>query len=425
MKKLYFLALTLCLPICSNLFAQATSQLDSISFKLLGTRTPGIEIVDYFHSTTSPHFQDPKAPRFLLYDQQHKVAFGIGGYVRVRTFYDFGGSPTSPIGFVPYTIPVPVDPLTKNAFNMDASKSTVFFKLLGNNDKIGQFQAYVAGHFAGSGNSFELTDAYVTLLGLTIGRTWSTFNDLAVVPPTVDFQGPNGAAEMRTTQIRYTNNLNENFSFAIAAEMPHTTGTFFSGQTVKTTQRIPDIPLYLQYNWGKNLKSHVRVAGVLRNMNYRDALENKTETSTGIGYQFSSKLILSNLLTFYGQVTYGKGVAQYINDLSGNGLSLTPKPNHIGKMEAQEALGWFAQMQFNISKSVFSTVGYSQAKVFYDSALANPANYNYGQYLVGNVFYNLTSDIQLGVEYLWGDRKNTGGDHAAANRIQTLVQFNF
>lgn len=409
----------------SHAVAQDNNISDNISLSLITTKTPDIEIVEDFNKTASQHFNDPKAPRFLLYDQKREVAFGIGGFVKLRTAYDFGGSPTNSFGFIPNSIPVPSDPLTKNNFRMDASKSTLFFKLLGKDSKIGKYQVYLSGNFTGNNNTFVLNDAYISLLGFTVGHTWSTFNDLASVPPTVDFQGPNGASEMRTSQIRYTYTLDNGLSFALAAELPQTTGTYITGETAKTTQRIPDIPAYMQYNWGKGGASHIRVSGVLRNINYRNLIENKTETATGYGVQMSSKMTITPFIQLYGQATYGKGIAQYINDLSGNGLNIIEKPNKPGKMDPLEAFGWFGQAQFNLTKSVFATAGYSQAKVFPKSGVDAESAYRYGQYVVGNLFYNVTSDLQLGVEYLWGNRVNIGGEKNSANCVQAMLQFNF
>lgn len=425
MKKMFLLSLAVGSVLKVNAQRQVVEQTDTSSMKLIHTRTKGHHLIDYLHATTSKHFQDPIAPRFLLYDQQRKIAFGIGGYVRVATSYDFKGSPVNTSNFIPANIPVPMDPLTKNALRMDASKSTLFFKLVGDNDKVGKFQAYISGSFTGANNSFTLDDAYVSLLGFTVGRTWSTFNDIAAVPPTVDFQGPNGAAEMRTTQIRFSNSITEGLSFGIAAELPKTTATYLPTENREMAQRIPDIPAYLQYNWGKSAGSHARIAGVLRNMNYRNLVLDKTETATGYGVQFSTTTKLASFMQFYGQATYGKGIAQYINDLSGRGLSLVNDEEKSGKMIAQEALGWFTQVQFNLSPAVFTTLGYSQAKIFPQVQDDESDKYRYGQYVVGNVFYNIGTDFQLGMEYLWGNRVNMNHEKAAANRIQALVKFNF
>lgn len=426
MKRIFFFVI-LALVSLSYGFAQTLEDedTDKISLVVINTKDPKIDIVKDFHNTAGQHFLDPKAPRFLLYDQKNKVAFGIGGYVRMRAAYNFNGSPSNSFGFIPYSIPVPANSLTKDRLAMDASKSTLFFKLLGNNEKVGQFQVYVSGNFTGNGNAFVLNDAYIKLMGFTIGQTWSTFNDLAAVPPTVDFQGPNGAAEMRTAQIRYTHNISDALSFAIAAELPKTTGTYIEGKAAEMSQRIPDVPIYLQYNFGKSNGSHVRLSGVVSNINYKNLEKNKTETATGLGVQFSGNIEANPIIQFYGQITYGTGIAQYINDLSGNGLSIVADPNNPGKMKPLEALGWFAQVKFNLTKSLYATAGYSQARVYPKDGTFSDTQYRYGEYVVGNLFYNLTSDFQLGLEYLWGNRVNLGKEKGSANCIQSVIQYNF
>ena len=427
-KRIFIPVLAFLYLTCLSVSAQSGSAEESI--KIISTDGNELEIVNSFKETAGKHFTDPKAPRFLLYDQKRDVAFGIGGSVRLRTAYDFSGSPTSSDAFIPYAIPVSGNRLNKDGFRMNANNSTLFFKLLGNNDKIGQYQLYISGVFNGDGNAFTLQDAYMKVYGFTIGRTWSTFNDPSAVPPTIDWQGPNGAAEMRTEQIRYERNITDDLSFGVAAELSQTTGRY--GQSIKDlemSQRIPDVPAYVQYAFGANKGSHVRLAGVLRNMNYLNEVKDKTEYATGYGVQLSSKIVATPLFTFYGQMNYGNGIGQYINDLSGNGLSLVAAADNAatGKMKAVEAMGWFAQGQVNITSSLFATLGYSQARIFPKSDKLDLAgtNYRYGQYVVGNVFYNLTSDLQVGLEYLYGERVNINKEKGHANRVQALVQFNF
>jgi hypothetical protein len=50
--------------------------------------------------------------------------------------------------------------------------------------------------------------------------------------------------------------------------------------------------------------------------------------------------------------------------------------------------------------------------------------YKYGQYLCNNLFYTF-GQLQLGVEYLWGARKNMDGTFAHDNRLQFMAQINF
>ena len=61
----------------------------------------------------------------------------------------------------------------------------------------------------------------------------------------------------------------------------------------------------------------------------------------------------------------------------------------------------------------------------YAKALPDDDNYKYALYGAVNCFYNFTSYLQLGVEYIWGHRQtwNKGGAHD--NRIQTQLAFTF
>jgi hypothetical protein len=53
------------------------------------------ELINVFEETQRPHFHDPRAPRFLLTDQQGKFALGIGGYLKTTMEYDYSISPKS------------------------------------------------------------------------------------------------------------------------------------------------------------------------------------------------------------------------------------------------------------------------------------------------------------------------------------------
>ena len=48
-----------------------------------------------------------------------------------------------------------------------------------------------------------------------------------------------------------------------------------------------------------------------------------------------------------------------------------------------------------------------------------------GQYLVANVFWNISHNLQVGVEYLHGWRENFNDVNREANRINLSAQYNF
>ena len=195
---------------------------------------------------------------------------------------------------------------------MDAGTSTIFLKLVGRTKHLGNFIVYTAGNFRGSGKTFELQNAYLSFLGFTMGYDTGLFMDLAACPPTIDFQGPDGMTFYRATQLRYEANLMKGLKVGVGVEMPSVDGTPAKDVRINK-QRMPDIPAYVQYSWTKG--SHVRVGGILRSMTYEDEVSNKAKSITGWGIQASATAGLGNFRA-YGQFTYGKGIAQYLNDMS-------------------------------------------------------------------------------------------------------------
>ena len=131
----------------------------------------------------------------------------------------------------------------RNQFQMDISTSTLFLKLVGHTKRLGDFVVYTAANFRGDGKTFELQNAYATFLGFTLGYSYGNFMDLAALPPTIDFAGPNGSAFYRTTQLSYMCDKLKNWKFGVGVEMPSVDGTTNQYLTINT-QRMPDfLPL--------------------------------------------------------------------------------------------------------------------------------------------------------------------------------------
>ena len=51
--------------------------------------------------------------------------------------------------------------------------------------------------------------------------------------------------------------------------------------------------------------------------------------------------------------------------------------------------------------------------------------YNTGQYASANVLYTPVKDVLIGVELLWGDREDNGGNSGSDTRIQFSFKYNF
>ena len=150
------------------------------SIVLVSQDKAGDEIVRIMNETQSPRFHDPKAPRFVLTDRKGHFALGIGGYVKATAEDDFGGI-SDDVDFYPSMIPNGGQNYVRNQFQMDATTSTIFLKLVGRTKHLGDFVVYTAGNFRGGSKVFELQNAYVSFLGFTMGYDYSTFMDLAAL----------------------------------------------------------------------------------------------------------------------------------------------------------------------------------------------------------------------------------------------------
>lgn len=382
----------------------------------------GDEIIKIMNETQSPRFHETKAPRFILTDRQGRFALGIGGNVKAVGEYDFNGI-SDDVDFYPSLIPNSGN-FVRNQFQMDVTTSTIFLKLVGKTKRLGNFVVYTAGDFRGNGKTFELRNAYASFLGFTIGYDYGSFMDLAAMPPTIDWAGPNGMTIYHATQIRYEHSFLKNWKFGIGVEMPVVDGITNDKLNI-STQRMPNFPAYLQYGWGSG--SHIRLGGIIRSMTYSDLEAQKAQSKIGWGTQLSTVFNLSSKFQVYAQGTYGKGISQFMNDLSNLNVDIVPDPDEQGKMQVLPMMGWYAGIQYNICPKVFVSTSYSQSRLYSEKGYpaGNSEMYRYGQYLVANAFWNVTKNLQVGAEYLRGWRTDFNDMTRHANRLNAMVQYSF
>lgn len=383
----------------------------------------GDDIVRIMNETQSPRFHDPKSSRFLLTDRKGRFALGIGGYVKATAEYDFGGI-SDDVDFYPSLIPNKGETYIRNQFQMDATTSTIFLKLVGRTKSLGDFVVYTAGNFRGGSKVFELQNAYASFLGFTLGYDYTIFMDLAACPPTIDFAGPNGMLFVRTTQFRYERGFGKGWKAGIAVEMPVVDG--ITNQNLRiSNQRMPNFPAYIQYTWNKN--SHIRIAGLVRNMTYENLISKRVESEAGWGVMAATTFNVTKKLSVFGQGTYGRGIGQYLNDISNLNVDLVPDPKKEGTMQVLPMMGWYAGLQYNITSKIFVSSTYSQSRLYSEKDYpSTPSDqYRYGQYLVANIFWNVNSGLQLGAEYLRGWRTDFNDETRHANRVNLSAQYSF
>ena len=395
-------------------------------------------------------------PHFCIHTSDHKFALTIGGQVNPILGFDFrnnlyeqdGGG----INFATNAIPVPAVKGKRSDFYINALNADIDFQVVGFGGSDDQITGYIKFGTNGINNGLQMKDAYVSWRGFTAGRKTTLFKDgVAAQPPTVDPQGPCGMVDGTAYEVSYISPEYKGFKGAIGIATPtyyHSSGRYYGpdyrewgsdnsleGEQVTNpnyySQNVPDLPLWVE--WKASEYNRVRVSGILRTFIYRDMIEEKKRHAFGWGVMLSGNWNPIKPLIFYLQGVYGQGIGNYIQDLSGLPLSFTPCNEHIGKMCANPMMGVNLGVTYNINKRWQVNAVASEARIWNVGPYAEENateeghfnDYRYGFYFAANGFYNITSYLQVGLEYLYGRRGTWNVGSGIDNRIQTQFMLTF
>ncbi len=368
------------------------------------------------------HFSDPAAPYFLFMSKDARLAMGIGGCVRMRGYYDWGGAiPAS--GFAPYLIPMSPDPTNERQFGTTPAGTALFFRVFGRGKAMGDYQLYIECNFNGyGGRDFHLKKAYATINDVTIGYANSTFSDPAALPPTVDAQGPNNKISPTAVLVRYMPAFGKRWVAAVSAESPDHSISADGRETAKVSAWMPDFAVFGQYQWGRG--EHARLAGILRALSYRDLVEGRNRYKLGWGLLLSSVAHPAPMLTAYANVCYGHGYQSLGGDLMVGSYDLVGDPDRPGRLYAPASVGWNVGVRYNIRPNLCVVAQASQTR-YLPAKGAAPSEYEYGFFGAVSLFWDPAPRVQFGAEFDLGQRRDFSGDSAWARRVGLMAQFSF
>lgn len=434
MKKIFCLILLTAVSLWQTALAQSMSQIAMDStlkdHKIIyfgkGEDQPqdsSTVLIKKFYEDQFRHFQDPLAPYFLFMSRDNNLAMGVGGVVRMRAYLDWDGSIDSP-AFAPYLIPMHKDPSRMRDLGTTPAGTALFFRIIGRNKKWGQYQLYIEANFNGyEARDFHLKKAYGEINDFTIGYTNSTFSDPGALPPIVDAAGPNAKMNATAVLVRWMHNFRQNkWTAAASVESPDNRIDTKEGVTGKVNQYIPDVAAFGQFTW--NDTGHIRLAGILRSLPYRDLLTQKNHTVVGWGLQLSGRWQPENHFTFYGTFNGGRGYSSLGGDWLMGQYDLVGEPGNPGRLYAPGAIGGYAAVQYNLNPSMFFSATYGATRYLpEDDGFTD--EYKTGMYIAVNYFWYLTPRISCAAELNIGRRENMDGTHAWARRAEIMAQFSF
>lgn len=379
------------------------------------------DIVYHFYYDQFRNFLDPAAPYFMFMSKGGDLAMGVGGCVRARGYFDWGGAiPAS--GFAPMLIPMEKNPLNEKKFGTTPAGSALFFRVIGKNKKFGIYQLYIEANFNGyQTRDFHLEKAYAIINDVTIGYASSTFSDLQALPPVIDAQGPNAKMSQTAVLARWMHTWRKRWSFAASLETPDMAPINSSTALVRS-QYMPNVAVFGQYEWGRS--EHVRLAGIMRQLPYRDMLAEKNHTIMGWGLQLSSTFHPIDPVTVYASINGGKGYAGLGGDLLIGTYDLVADPAQPGRAYAPKSFAYYVGLQYNFKPNLFMSATFGQSR-YLPSHAVDPDEYKYGLFSATNIIWCPTPRIMGGLELDLGRRNNFSGAHKTAHRIGMLASFSF
>lgn len=381
------------------------------------------KMLDMFYYDQYRHYQDPKAPYFMLMSRNGNLSMGIGGLVRLRGYFDWNGSiPAN--GFTPYLIPIPKDPTSMRSLKANAAGTGLFFTVFGRNTKLGDFMAYFQADFSGyQYRDFKLKKAYLTAGDWTAGLAKSTFEDTAAEPETIDGSGANGVTSHTAVLVRYSHIFKKRWGIGVGLEFPQSSTSADGVNTKACSDYVPDLAAYGQFQWNDGA-SHVRFSGLLRTLAYRDLLNSTNHNVLGWAAQFSTVVNVLPQMNLYGIASIGQGHESYTADLGVGNFDLIPEIGNPGKLYAPTAVGYVFGANYYFNSKVRTNLCLSEQR-YYPRSNPDNSQYKYGLYGALNVFWDITPRFEVGCEYLAGKRMNFNGEHANANRLTAMMMLSF
>jgi hypothetical protein len=350
----------------------------------------------------------------------------IGGSARVDTIVDFDNN-GNPNQFVPSSIPVEGESGWDGGerSTMHAKGTRLSLELRRPVSAEDTLRIYTEYDFfddsSSSAMKFRARHFYGQAWNFLIGQTFSAFMDSDAFPDVVDYQGPNGIVNRRQPQIRYTHPIHEGdckTQFFASIEQPESqidtdTGEFTTDSSV--VSHLPDG--VAGFRW-EGSRGHLQSAAIFRELSY-EADDGPDENVFGWGVNLSGSLNVFDKDKLSAQVTYGEGIARYINDLSGESLDAALSDGQLDALPVFAAMAgythhWSDQWRSTIAGGYVHTSAPDVLGTFtVDSTLYGSAN----------LMWHPTKSFRTGLEYLYGNKDTLGGAESDAHRLNFVIRY--
>jgi hypothetical protein len=284
-------------------------------------------------------------------------------------------------------------------------------------------RAFIEGDFAGTGNAFRLRHAFIQYARIVAGQTWSTFSDPEADAKDLDFEGVSSENITRQPLVRVSWRSSQPLRFAAAAETPSASITGGVGVNLS-----PDLVGRVYWRFWDS--GHLQLASVYRGIRGEaDVPAGAQDRVSGLGGSLSGvvpmhRWVPGDRVIF--QVNGGRGTARYINDLNSLG-GQDAVFDSTGQLHALPVIGWYIDYEHSWNQVESLRKLHTRSSLIWSYVAVNnveaqpPDAYEHTNRYVGSLIVSPGPKLDVGLEYIWGMRRNKNGDRGHSSQIQVVL----
>lgn len=354
-----------------------------------------------------------------------ETSIKFGGYVQLDAIYDLKGNQGRAVsaGELPLNGSAGAK---RNGTTTFSARSSRLYMQTASPSELGEIKTKIEFDFFTDEGSETYTNsarprlrhAYGTVGNWLAGQTWSNFMDLDAMPETLEFYGPTGQVFIRQPQLRYTTAIGSASQFSVSVENPQTDARD-NGGNVTAIDRGPDLTAKWQHNGDYG---HFDLRALVRPLKADDGNGDHRASTNGWALGFGGALKLGANDTLLYQFNGGQGIGRYIQDVYG----AAAYDASTGTLSAQKAAGGYLALQHFWNTVLRSTVSFNATHINNKTGFGDITGLNTDTRQVhANLIWKAASQLDVGMEYVWSQRKVEGGAEGTSSRVQGAVKYNF
>lgn len=316
-------------------------------------------------------------------------------------------------------------------------------------ETFGEVRGTIEGDFFGSGvpdsgelltnsEDFRIRLAKLDVAGFTVGMDWTTYGDISAYPENLDFLPPGATPFIRQGLVRYTHDLGDGYSLAIAAENAEASVLETSGGALVDTTTSNDLPEFVLRGRVDDPMGHLQLASVLRSIRSDQLDESVFGWGVGLSGRFNVGKLDAPLLhpkdNVKFHVNYGDGVGRFITDNALGSFAAAVNPE-TGDFDTVDTFGVYGSAQHWWTDTVRSNVIVSYVNVDnpFEAAFASPSVTGIEAFELldetllfeGNIVWSPFPKVDVGAELQYGRREDEDGASGDTLRTQFSAKYSF